>query len=536
MKLNNITKMVCSGALMLLGAISINSCTDKNDWDVDSSYDRLFHTTSLSVTPLADRIAVDYKLMPNTAKYIVEISKDSLYNDIVENANGNSIIEELTTSPDTIYNLEGSTKYYIRMRGVSEDGKSSNWKYLNSYSFKTKSEQIITGIIPSSTTADVSFIAGKEVDKARLIWGNDSVEQNITSENVKAGTVTLTNLIANTSYTLKLMNGENVRGTYKFKTTEAYPEGYEVITLSEDDNLNSLMENAKSDKVVIVFPQGIDYKMPLDADGKNLTPTIPANIKSVYFWGAAGENKPTFHPSGVKIAGTDVDIVRFYNLTLKNNGKSADYIVNVSADVNINALQIDKCDISDTRGVIRYQSLKGECTTKEMTINNCFISNIGSYGVINLKGLTKLSVGTLNITNSTISGVEAGALVNVQQANMAINVDHCTIYNCVQTAKSMFDVNKLTTIKPNISNCLIGPFYNHDDTTIKGCSVKGQQDVTNTFFTSDMNWNSGFEIGDGLTITSKELWVDAENGDFTIQNLYKANYEQYGDPRWIVTE
>ena len=85
MKINNITKKVCLGATALLAAISFNSCTDKNDWDVDASYDRLFHTTSLSVTPQDDRVGIEFKKMPNTTKYIVEISTDTLNNEVEEN-------------------------------------------------------------------------------------------------------------------------------------------------------------------------------------------------------------------------------------------------------------------------------------------------------------------------------------------------------------------------------------------------------------------------------------------------------------------
>lgn len=87
--------------------------------------------------------------MPNTTKYIVEISTDTLNNEVAENANGKSIIKELTSTPDTIYDLQGSTKYYIRMRGLNDEGKTSNRKYLDKYSFKTKSEQIITDVTPS---------------------------------------------------------------------------------------------------------------------------------------------------------------------------------------------------------------------------------------------------------------------------------------------------------------------------------------------------------------------------------------------------
>ena len=68
MKINNITKKVCLGATALLAAISFNSCTDKNDWDVDASYD--------------DRVGIEFKKMPNTTKYIVEISTDTLNNEV----------------------------------------------------------------------------------------------------------------------------------------------------------------------------------------------------------------------------------------------------------------------------------------------------------------------------------------------------------------------------------------------------------------------------------------------------------------------
>lgn len=538
MKFNNITKKVCLGAAALLTAISFNSCTDKNDWDVDASYDRLFHTTSLSVTPLDDRAAVEFKLMPNTAKYIVEISKDSLYNDVVENANGNSIIQELTSTPDTIYNLDGSTKYFIRMRGVSEDGKSSNWKYLDKYSFKTKSEQIITNVVPSSYSAEVSFIAGKQVDAAYIYKDGDSVKQDISAAEVAAGLVTLTGLKANSSYKVKLWNGDIVRGTYSFKTTEAFPEGYQIITLAEGDDLNDILANAENDKVVILFPQGMDYKTPLDADGKNKVPTIPANIKSIYFWGAAGENMPKFMPLGIKFDGTnaDRDIIRFYNLRLVNKGKSDNYVLNISGANNINSIEIEKCEIAQTRGVVRFQSIGSECKVGKISIKNCVIGNIGSYGVVNTKNQTKMSIGELNISNTTISGVEAGALVNVHQAGMKINVDHCTIYNCVQTGKPMFDVNKLTSITLDMNACLIGPFYNHDDTTIKGMSMKDQQTVTSTYYTNDLNWNAGYELGDELSGSSTELWQDPANGDFTIKSAFKSQYESLGDPRWIVAE
>ena len=317
-----------------------------------------------------------------------------------------------------------------------------------------------------------------------------------------------------------------------FKTTEDFPEGYDVINLSVNDDLNEILATSSNSKVVILMPQGMEYFMPKGTDGTYTTPVIPENITSVYFWGAVGESQPTFHARGINVNGNK-DIVRFYNLNLVNEGTGADYILNISGSNDINKIQIDKCSVSKTRGVVRFQSINGG-TVNEITINNCMISNIGSYGVFNSKGQKALNIGTLNLTNSTISGVAAGALINADQSGMNINVDHCTIYNSVQAGKSLIDVNKLTDIVPNISNTLIGPFNGSDGTkTIKGCSMKGQVNVSSTFYTSDQLWNSGFELGNDIPATSKDFWTDAVNGDFTITVAYRDTYGQYGDPRWV---
>ena len=84
----------------------------------------------------------------------------------------------------------------------------------------------------------------------------------------------------------------------KFKTTEAYPDGYEIITLADGDDIRALLQNAATDKVVIVFPQGMEYTATsTEAAVANIK--IPENIKSVYFWGAAGDTKPSLKFKGV---------------------------------------------------------------------------------------------------------------------------------------------------------------------------------------------------------------------------------------------
>lgn len=523
----------CLFAFLLL---AVASCTDKNDWDVDSQYDRLFHSTDFTVSAQADYAALNFTRMPNADYYVVEYSTDSLYDGIPMGGTAHSVLDStITASPDTIYNLTGTTKYYIRILSRSNSGKSSTWKYPENYSFTTKAEQIIMGVTPYSRTADVTFTAGKQIDAAYVYHDGDSVRQAVSSAEVQAGALTLTNLEPSTSYTLKLWNGNTVRGSYSFRTTEAYPDGYTVITLSADDNLNDVLANATADQVVIVFPQGLNYTMPTDpTTGGVITPKIPANIKSVYFWGAAGETKPTFHAVGIGIDGSDQrDIVKFYNLNLVNDGPSGNYIVNFSGAPNITTLEMEKCDISDTRGVIRFQGITDNCTVGTINISNCVLTNVGSYGVLDARQ-GKLTVGSVNVTNSTLNAVGQGGsrVFGLYNDGTSFTMDHCTIYKTGVSTRQIVDINK-KKIDVTISNCLIGPFYDYDGTnTIKGVSVKGTGTVSNTYYTQDMAWNSGFELGEQLDITSAQLWKAPDSGDFTIGDFYKR-YESYGDPRWI---
>ena len=56
-----------------------------------------------------------------------------------------------------------------------------------------------------------------------------------------------------------------------------------------------------------------------------------------------------------------------------------------------------------------------------------------------------------------------------------------------------------------------------------------------TVYTSDFQWNDGYEIGSQISETSAQLWVNpaTKNGDFTVQN---TTYKNLGDPRWIPAE
>ena len=543
MKLNkSIISKALFGAMMLLGGASFTACTETNDWDVDPAYDRLFHSSKVSVSPGEDQAEVTFKKMPDAEFYVIEISTDTLFDEVETTEHsiyfGDKEDARITTSPYTMTGLEGSTKYYFRIKSCATNGKGSKWKYLDdtesNYSFTTKSEQIILDVVPGSKTVKVSFKAGKQITEAQIVKDDEVlVSQPVTADEVAAGELTISGLNAKTSYTVQLLNGENVRGKMKFTTTEPFPDGYEVINVAAGDDVKDLLANATSDKVVVVFPQGMEYTA-LNEEAQTSTIKVPENIKSVYFWGAAGESKATVKFKGVSFESSSMDVVRFYNLNLQYGANSDGYVLNQSGTFTLNSLEMEKCDVKDIRGIFRFQSIVNS-TVNAIKINDCVLTNIGTYGIVNTKDQKSLTLGTVSITNSTLNTINS-VLTNTSQANFSITLDHCTIWNCVPATKPYFDLQKQTGVTVACTNSLIGAYYDFKDAaqTVKGSSLK-DIDASGTVYTSDFTWNSGYEIGSQISETSAQLWANpAKTGaDFTVQN---SSYKNLGDPRWIPAE
>ena len=136
--------IICASAALLLGAAA-TSCTEGNDWDVDSSFSRLFTPTSLSVTRGDTYAVVEYGKIEGADYYQIEVSKDSLYQD-----EPTGTVFETTENPFTVTGLAGETDYFLRMRSCSNSGTpASKWFYYidgSNRHFTTRPEQIMNPV------------------------------------------------------------------------------------------------------------------------------------------------------------------------------------------------------------------------------------------------------------------------------------------------------------------------------------------------------------------------------------------------------
>ena len=536
--MKNLKYIAGSGALALLASLGCLSCTDGNDWDVDGSHDRLFSvvSSSLSVSAETTTAEVKWSKTPGTEYYVVEVSKDSLYDEVAMSGANATVFGEdksIVESPFTLNDLDSDSKYFIRIKALSAEKTESKWTYLEKYSFETKAEQILDG--PTNVTghsAVVSWDSKLAVTSLTIHKDGEPEAQRImlTDADTSIGTYKLTDLEAKTTYVVSIWNGEVHRGTITFTTTEAYPEGYDVVTVESTDMLNDLLTNPSNyitdnaGNMVLVFPKGSSISLL----GEENQLTIPATLKSVVFWGEAGGDRAVFMPKGLGFEGAH-ETVRFYNLDIQNESSGADYVINQNVNGTITRLSIEDCRVSKTRGVLRVQGDGGLGSIDDFTISNTVLTDIGSYAIVNTK-LSGFTLKTINFTNSTFDTVNAGGVIITQQDNIAMNINDCTFYNCVLTTKSFIDINKMSGVTVTVNKTIIGQLYGYaDGSTIKAYSVKNIATANDVYTTSDCPYTSGYDWGTILEKTSAQLFADPENGDFHI----KDGALSVGDPRWL---
>lgn len=538
--------IVGSGAFMLLTSIIGTACTDGNDWNVDSTHDRLFSVTAsgISVSAQPTSAEVSWRVVPDAEYYVMEYSTDSLYDEIAMGETAHSVVlgedKSIVESPYTITGLQGETKYFLRIKSMSSAKADSKWTYLEKYSFKTSAEQILNEVASiTGESAVLSWTEGAEVTLLKLAEDKDDVEAvdttyiDLDAAAVAASSYTLTGLSPKTKYSVSIYNGNVKRGTRTFTTTESYPAGYDIVNVTDAEMLDDVFSNPTNyiqdngGNVVLVFANG----STTDYMGESLELTIPAELKSVIFWGESGDTRPVFMPKGLSMAGSH-DLIRFYNLDLQNTSSGSDYIVNFNVEGNVGEILIDNCNISKTRGVVRVQSDGAKGSIGSINIDNCVLTDIGSYAVVQTK-VSGFTLNSISLSNSTVSTVNAGGVLITQQDNVNISIDACTFYNCVTSGKSFIDINKMSNVTVDVKNTIIGQLYSYaSGSTIKATSVKDIATTTNLFTTTDCPYNSGYEWGEMLDVSSTELFVNPAEGDFHIQSANQSDVAGAGDPRW----
>jgi len=540
-------------SVVALSALALTACTDDNDWGTDGAFDRMFSPYDISVESYDTKAALTFKTIQGASGYQVELSTDTLTDEQPEIA-ANSIVATLKSSPDTIYNLNGETRYFLRIRTMSDMKPNSKWYYFKSGSgqgaFKTKAEQIFYDVTASDfddSTIRVKWDTSKEATTLVAMIGDEEIARHeLTAEDKAAGEYTFAGLRPTTTYTLYIYNGDVKRGSLNVTTAAAMPAANYKVTLPvgttviSQDLINEIAEQAKAAagsetnySATIGIPAGSILDMHgLSEEGSNTSVKLPDGM-SVTFFGLAGGDAPVFNLSkSFDIQGSHA-FVHFENLVI--NDKGCEYFINQSAVATVADLQFKDVRFNDlSRSIVRFQNGAGAKTINKLTLDNVFVNKQGKggYALLYFQDAAH-TIGEINVKNSTFSGLTHNFIQTKGSAVKlgVVNIESSTFYNVIGAGRYFVDANGIST-EVNVSNVILAK-TNSD--SAKGIRTTGTVTFSNVWMAKDFVLSSNasdFKQANEFDGVATDLFTDPDNGDFTM----KRALDGAGDPEWFPTE
>lgn len=559
--MKTINKFFSSLLIMFLG-LSAVSCTDGNDWGLDSAFDRLFGVgeDDITVETTATTATVTFSAMSATKDslyFVIEVSKDSLYDDIAmggERAKVFGLNKEIKKSPYVLTGLDGDSKYYMRIKTMSDTKNESKWVYYkDGESFKTLAEQIFDEVLADDyTDSEVTLRWNAPADSVTNILnvqGTDTTNYVLTETDKANQTCTFTGLTPLTTYTFIIYNGEAKRGTQTVTTTAAPPAASYTEYLDADIErfnqavMDEIMANAQAEtgsanvSVTIVFPA--DRTIDVIGDDTQSDPgalTIPDGM-SVNFFGRGGGETPVLRLlKSIDIAGSH-NFITFQHLKIIDDGSGANYLINQSKGCTVDKIEFNDCEVSGMKNTFfRLQGSEAK-VINNLVIDNCLMHDLGSgYSFIHVddNGNQAVYVSNIKMTNSTFWNicVTGKTFIYSEKVNMnSIYMEYCTFYNNNGSGQYFIDFNDKTYGPETFSvfNCVFGK--TPDEATNKNIRAKIEPEVVNSYCASDFYKSKGFPNIIILDNTSDKLFVDPANADFHFKT---GTIEDAGagDPRW----
>lgn len=520
-------------AVILLAGLS--SCKKFNDWGIDEFHERLFRPSNLTVTVSGVTATLKFAGKPNTNKYEIQLSKDSLqFTTIIK-----SYIVEIPKSVDGYSYvipdlLDAITQYSVRIRGLD-----SNWDTLpsdwTSAVFKTSSEQLMFPVATADITTNSVVLKWKTPNEVTHIIMN-TVRYDISASEKSAGQKTITGLTPNKPYSVELYLNANLRGSQSFSTLTDLPTGAGVVNVGPTDDLATLVTNA-TDGTTFVLLQGTKY-------GTDVLVNIPNGV-ALTFFGQPGVNKPIIAFNGFNLP-TTAKTIKFENIDFTGYQDSdptktkRNYIFNQSTASTTTEIKFENCTIRNfVNSPMRTQGANAISIDK-FTVNNCLVYDCGDNGTTGTYSFINNNVATskinnISITNSTFYKIGYGLVLHNLSTSTSVTIDNNTFNNVIGSGRYFIDYNAQTigtfSFRNNILGKSLSPLI---PPTAKGIRYGGTNIVVlNSFQTSDTALAGNLISGiTDYTQPSTSLFTDPANGNFKIKDDTFSGKSSAGDPRW----
>lgn len=543
-------------------AMTLFSCSDTMDWEIDPAFDRCFSATSLSVAAGTTDAIVSFDAGMMKSKgaeaFQIEVTSEAFASDEEWDNSENVLHFETETSPCTITGLIGDTEYYLRIRAISSHKTASRWVHYatdTKMTFKTDAEQIMYDVADADrgeNSITVRWDATKEVTHLTVSDGTE--EEGVEPMKIMlddaakaAGCYTVTGLNPSTAYTIAIYYNDAKRGSVSASTAAVMPAADFKYTLDpaatviDQVLINDLSEQAKA---VAGDPNNYSVTIALNANqevkfygtGEDGTPSnikIPTGM-SVTFFGLAGGDKPTMKfIKNIDVTGSHA-YIKFQNVNIVDGG--AGYFLNQSAACNVEEFTFDDCSLTGfSTTFFRVQNAASAKIFNKLNLINSVFTNISAgYSFIHMDtdGKGGSIINNIFIDGCTFNGVvKAGkCFIYSEKATMSgdITIKNSTFYNWVGNSQYIIDFNAADFGCRSISfeNCLFG--LQGDNTTSKTVRANVVPTYTDCYKTTDF-FKKITDVNE-LHYSSDELFVDPANGNFS----FKPNTTDLpiGDPRW----
>lgn len=531
---------------MLLAALATTSCDDTNDWSTDASYNRLFSVPKMSVSANATDAELTWTTTPGTEYYLIEVSLDTLYDDIAMGSGKGSIIygedKSITKSPYTLEGLYSDSKYFIRMKALSADTPESKWGYMTDFSFKTRTEQIFEDWSVSHDKITLYWPANSVADRIEITDTNEAVVKSVTltPTNLEEGSAVIDGLSPLTSYTATLYNQDSKRGVVEFTTTAKVPDADYTAFLQAGDSLNNAlfttMAEAGYQTVNVALPAGSTY---YNENSLN----IPDGM-SVTFFGLPGDKQAVIAVKDFNIEGTH-SFIRFENVEITGASQKADgssttnsYVFNQSKAATVGSIEFSNSFIHGFKNTpVRLQGSDSKVIDL-VKFENCTVYGADSrtYSLVHVDaGSGKGKIENIEFSKTTV--VYTGkCLVYCKKTDFtSLKLSDCTFSKILGGGDYILDCDKNgngPSQGVTITNCIFG------STLAEGKGIRANDqpvEVINSYITNDMKI-TGSKIDDLITYDGGEadLFKDPAQFDFTIIDSGFAGKTGCGDPKWYM--